>query len=80
MSLFKSRETGDIVTAFGPVHDHYASRPDYELVEDDRNGMRDTTPQPEVLDDPEDAKDTEPLDSQDPAPADKVGKNSRSTK
>jgi hypothetical protein len=33
-----------------------------------------------VLDEPEDAKDIEPLDSQDPAHADKVGKNSRSTK
>ena len=80
MSVFKNRETGDIVTAFGPVADHYSGRPDFELVSEDRDGVRDVEPQPEVLDEPQTPESPAPSDSQEPTPADKVGKNSRSTK
>lgn len=83
MSTFKNRHTGDLVTAFGVIHDSLAARPEYELVFDDRAGEQDTAPQPEVLDEPNptDAEGSEPSDSQDPAPADdKVGAKTRSTK
>ena len=82
MSTFKNRHTGDIVTAFGAVHDSLASRTDYELVTDDRDGERDTAPQPDVLDDEPstDAEGSESSDSQDPAPAEKTSAKTRSTK
>ena len=84
MSIFKNRETGDIVTAFGPVHDNYAARLDYELVSEDCDGERDIAPQPDVLDepsqDPEDPEGAELSDSQDPTPAAKASAKTRSTK
>jgi hypothetical protein len=94
MSTFKSRATGDVITVFGVLHDHYASRGDYEIVDDDRDGARDTAPQPEVLDDEPDEPDEHdtpddlhtdpegyrPEDSQDPDPAEDRSGNPRSTK
>lgn len=85
MSIFKNRATGDIVTAFGAVHDWFAARTDHELVSDDRDGVKDASPQPEVLDEPastpEDTEGPESPDSQnEPNPADAASDNSRSTK
>lgn len=50
MSVFKNRLTGDLVTAYGVVHDHFAGRADHELITEDRDGVIDTSPQPAVLD------------------------------
>lgn len=85
MSIFKNRATGDIVTAFGAVHDWFAARTDHELVSEDRDGTKDVAPQPEVLDEPastpEDAEGSGSPDSQDETnPAGGVSDNSRSTK
>lgn len=85
MSIFKNRATGDIVTAFGAVHDWFAGRADHELVSDDRDGTTDAAPQPEVLDEPastpEDTEGSGSSDSQNESnPADAASDNSRSTK
>lgn len=80
MSTFKSNQTGDVITVFGVLHDHYVARADFDLVDDDRDGAADTEPQPEVLDDPTDSEGSEPEDSQDPAPAGDSSVKPRSTK
>jgi hypothetical protein len=85
MSIFKNRFTEDVLTVFGVNHDHYANRADYELVNDDRDGVTDTAPQPEVLDDePSEAPETSQEAPEPTAPetntADQPSDNPRSSK
>jgi hypothetical protein len=41
MSMFRNRQTGDVTTVFGEVHDAFVTRADEECIFDDRDATRD---------------------------------------